>query len=886
MADSTNTKVIAYIADTKQAQRQIRKLQVLNRLVARNMGRDMAKITGTIGKSFTSLSKKKIIDPKTSQQAVQSMTQFSQGVKMADGSTKNLVQSTTRMNGKITSSSTAFKKLSTNTVGLGQNIARLAKRAALTIPLWLVLRGVMQGVTRTIRDGLKAIASQDKAYQKARRNIEASVRSQGELNQSFAKLKKETLALSLASGKSIEDVTNAFQKFVTVGFDAETALVGMQYATKLAVVEFGDATETANAFARAMRVMRDTSEGAKSESYQLAEAMALTDQLWQSNAFEIKEFTNNLLKFAGTAKVANLSTKETLTLLATLSTGGLGASGGRLLTTALLKSLSNLDEVAKSLNINLDPAVDSTYEIITKMIGALGQLSSVENAPKELLTTLRELFQIRGARIFATLKAMSGTLKENADMVPDINKLNTAFENVTNTTGILADRFHNVNREIGKAIVTGIVGGEDFNDSLKDIVATLSTMQKKSRVAGVAVRSIFLKGGFAGLTIPFEILFANLKKAKKDVKDVLDSIQSDIETGLSGGLNIKDLKATIKTLETFGADVLKMDSSDFGKFTKELNEQLNKQLVTQKQLTAEEKKREISLTQEIKTNDILLKYSLDRLKNAGILNSEILKTETLLMKQLGIADTYENSLNRQLDKQKAINDEKRLTTDVSTTATKLFDIAKEDGTNIAKKISQVLSGEVDFSSFIRRGGEAVEIFKKNFASIFKAQQAKAFFRGDTVAGEKGLRGGGRITLPEEDQNLQKSRRQILLNAKMELSYAERRLAIEQKIVGIKQQPASAVQGSGSLAEALALGNARANPANAISPDAMALYNKIRREAGPEGGAVNVNPSFEISINAENSEDLNNKIDAKFEKMKNITKKEIKDKLVGKQSPTL
>ena len=80
---------------------------------------------------------------------------------------------------------------------------------------------------------------------------------------------------------------------------------------------------------------------------------------------------------------------------------------------------------------------------------------------------------------------------------------------------------------------------------------------------------------------------------------------------------------------------------------------------------------------------------------------------------------------------------------------KLFDIAKTQGVNIAKQVSDVLSGSMDFSQFVRKGGAAVDIFKKEFSDIYEQQQAIAFFKGSSVPGEKALRGGSRIGIQED-----------------------------------------------------------------------------------------------------------------------------------------
>jgi len=755
VAGNISQRVIAYIADIKDVVRKTKEIERLNKSIAQNLGKQYANVSQKIGRSYSDSAISISQAQGQSEKFAGSMVRTTSTVKTADGQLKTLTETTRLMSDNTKKTTVALTSMDKNTVSLGQNIARLAKRAALTIPIWLALRGAVMGTFRTISDGIKTIAAQDRAFQKARRNLSATAKSNEELATNMQMLKDETLKLSLQTGKSIEELTNAFQKFATVGFDAQTSLVGMQTATKLATVEFGDAVETANAFARTMRILIDTSEGAKSQSDQIAEAMALTDQLWQTNAFEINEFTQNLLKFAGTAKAANLSTRETITLLATLSTGGLGSRAGRLLRTTILKALQNLDEVAQSLNLHIDPAVDSTFDVVLKLVSALRELSKTQNVPKELVNVLGDLFTVRTTEVLASLRALETTLKANAEVAPDIKKLDGTFNDVTDTTGILTEKITNLNREIGKAFVLGLTGADDFNTALQEIVKTLIIVRENAQKAGNAVSTFVTGIGTFGIGVPF----LQLSRATKSAADSLAKLNIQINKGLAGNLDIDALEKLINTLshplkfEGF-KDVIVPEPTlkalkEILANQKEITESTANQADNEKKITKEKQKQQQVITSLKTINEAILEHRLDQLKQLGYQESAILKAEGLLRNQLGLIDTYEDKLNRQLEIERAINEEKRLQNKLSSDSVKLFEISKTEGVAVAKKIGDVLAGEIDFSTFIRRGGKAVEVFKKDFADVYKQQQALAFFRGERVPGLKGLRGGSRIAIEEE-----------------------------------------------------------------------------------------------------------------------------------------
>jgi len=879
----TSQKVIQYVADLTQLRKDLAKIEILNKQLVSVYGQDATRAVKTLGTTISSLKTKTIIDDKGLQRTIPVVESVSQSFKTADGRLQQFTITNKTMKDGTVQTSQSLKDMNKNTVPLVQNLAKLAKRAALTIPVWLALRGAVMGTIKAFKDSVKAIQEQDKAFQKARRNLEATASSQTELTANFSKLRRETLALSLASGKSVEELTHAFQRFATVGFDAETSLAGMQYATKLAVAEFGDARETADAFARSMRVLIDRSEGAKSEAQQLAEAMALTDQLWQTNAFEIQEFTHNLQNFAGTAKAANLSTQETITLLATLSTGGLANRAGRLLRTTILKSLQNLDEVAQSLNLHIDPAVDSTFDVILKLVGGLRELSSTQNVPQELADVLGDLFNIRTTEVLAALRALEDTLRANAAVVPDVKKLDDTFENVSNTTGILIDRIHNLNRQIGVAFVNGAVGGENFNESLKIIAQYLLKIEKRADKAGLAFRTMVLHPASGKHIVEFykQSFDKAFTEAEDRVESGIDKIIKTVNKGLKGKLDTTEIQNLLIELETFGAENLQLDTAAFDALTNALKTQLQ----IQKEITVEQKKQEVSVAKQSQANKVLLEDALERLKAAGALQSTILDVEKSLKAQLNISDKYEDALTRQLEKERAITEEQRLRGRLSSDAVKLFKIAQTEGTAVAKKIGEVLAGNIDFASFVRRGGKELEVFKKEFEDIFTQKQAEAFFKGDVVPGEKGMRGGFEITLPTEDEAIRKSASEIVTASKVEVSLAQRRLAIEGQINAARLQ-------SLNRAEQLIQANRAAGQGyfqtviNKTSPADQGYVTSVPTTAPAQPSSIQFSSGgVNISINAKNAEDLDKQIDQHFESMKNATKKEVKDAMLGKQNPT-
>ena len=432
-----------------------------------------------------------------------------------------------------------------NTVSLGENIKRLASRALLTIPIWLALRAAMTGVSKTLSDGLRDIVEYDKQLQRLKKNIQGLPQT---IDKNFSKAKQTITEFSIATGVSTEKITRAIQRFATVGFDFEAAMSAGLDATRLSVILFGEAEETANAFSRAMRVMVTNVDDSKKSSEEIAEAMALTSELYETNAFELKELNGGLEKFAGTAKSMNFTVAETITLLAALSTRGLNAErAGRLLRTSTQKLEQNLSKVAKTLGVKVNPEVDRTFDVFVRVTNAIADLrKTTKTIAPEVSEAIAELFGgVRGGEpirdIIADVDKVNETFKKFAKTRPDIVKFRQDFEKMSDSVFRQVEIMHNLNKETGKAFVTGIVGGKDFLSSLKAINSMLEGLQKRANLTGSTFRNLFL----AATTGTIGFGYIKLQDAKKRAAEVAEELSTSINDAIQEKLKDSELRNLI-----------------------------------------------------------------------------------------------------------------------------------------------------------------------------------------------------------------------------------------------------------------------------------------------------------------------------------------------------
>jgi len=875
MADTVSRKTIEYIANTATALRSIKKLEQANRRLVTAFGKDAPKAVKVLGTSLSDIKSKKIIDEKGIQRTIPVFQKLGTTIQTADGKVQTFTENQKFLKNGTAKVTGSLQNMDKNTVSLGQNIARLAKRAALTIPLWLALRSAMTSVTKTISDGLKTIAEQDRALQKARRNLQGTTQ---QINDNYKTLQDSARKLSIETGQSVEDIVNAFQKFATVGFDFETSLEGANNATKLSILLFGDAEETANAFARTMRVLVDESDKARDAGQQIAEAMAQTSKLWETNAFELNEFTESLTKFAPTAKTMNLSAQQTIALLSALSTAGLrGGRAGRLLRTAFTKLITQTDKLAKSLGVKVNPEVDKTFDVFLRTLNAMEKTrDEAGRVSPEFEKVVKSIVGLRSSDAIKGLIALRKELNKNLAVTGDVDEFNKSFEDVNSQIFKLIEQFHNLNREIGKGFVTGLVGGEDFKNSLEEITEALKVLQKRAETTGLFFRSFLSPKAFFGLGgvrgFISESISKQIDEGTEKAKKSADSFVKTVNKALSEEL---DKNALSELLTDFRAKIkennLIIPDSTIAKLEGTLRKQLNESF----------KKDPIDLgdtAQGFKKQQDISKLLIDQIKQEaevrGALESEALRLVDTLNKQFGIEEDSLDVLERKLDIERTIAEEKRLQSRLGSESIKLFRIAKEEGSNVAKKIGEILAGETDFNLFVKKGGKALEVFKKEFSGIFEAKQAERFFKGLTVPGEKDLRGGALIPIEE---NIRQTNNEIVRNAKTRLSLAKRRLEIEKEIAQIEgRQKQRRRETAGKTFVPI-------EQRKISSPSERFITSKeIPRTPSFNFTSGGIN----ISINAKNAEDLENQLKSKFREIEQKTLKDVKNKLVGKQSPSL
>jgi len=750
--------VIHYGADTSEAIRKIRELEKVNNRMAKSLGSNFQKATNVVKTSLDKVSQTKGMKKVGDSFKTVSTEVFKAGtvIQTADGKYKNFVRTLTVTDGKLVKTkgsltdvtgqyaktTDATTKASKATKTFGENVGFLAKRAILVIPLWLLLRGAITGVINVFKNGVKDIIAFDKILQKAKQNL---VGSSEEIDRNFKRLRKSVTELSIETGKSVEDITSAFQKFATTGLTFEESWAGAEASVKASILLFGDTVKIANSLARTYRVLGKTLDNTLTPNEKMQKIVAQLHQLWKVNAFTLDEFSGALERFAPVANSLGIPLEQTNALLATLHTAGIrGTRTGRLLGTSFIKLTNNLQKLSPVLGITTK-STDDTLSVFLRVTKAIKDLNAQKSLSAETAEAIKEIFGgVRAGQTVRGLIAIHDTLQANLKLTGDIDEFNKSLEEVTDTIGRQAERMTNLKKEVGKTFLIGITGAEDFKDSLKGINDTLELAIDYADVLGKDLGQIFaynfgapigvILDGFRDIADEASAIHLEISRAFGNQlnADELIDLLARIQVAIEGGV-IQFDERTIDILRTKLADLksdIKTKLEDEGGVDIEVPVKLS---VSQEQAIGEE----------------ILKLELDRVKATGAIDSQLILAEKSLVKQLGLSRTNLDLVKQELEYQYAITKEKREQTKVESDTIRLMKIAQEHGTKTAERIGNLLSGDIDLSDFGRRYKDELAIVQKEFKGFFESEQAKQFFKGDSVTGAPGLRGGYNIPIQDE-----------------------------------------------------------------------------------------------------------------------------------------
>jgi TP901 family phage tail tape measure protein len=459
------------------------------------------------------------------------------------------------------------------------------RRVVLVAPVWMAFRAVLQQTFALISDGFRVWEEFDRILIKSKAVIHDF---SGTTDQAMTELEGTIRSFSKESGISLDQLASSFYRFGTVGVAFSDALSGAIASAKLAKATLGDVDTISRSLAMTYRLLGDTIDQTLSPMEKQESLAGKIFHLWKTNAFEANEFSSSLNNFVSTANIANFTTDQTIALLSALGTAGVqGSRGGTLLKTAIQKLVENLDKLAPKLGLAVNPELETTFSLFMRVLGSINELSKTKGIPAEALKSIQEIFGgVRGGQVVSALNALLPELKTNLeDLGRDpqefIKGLDERFKEVNDTVSGQLDIFKRLREQVGEAFVKGVVGANDFKDSLRTINDVMEGMIDVSNRIG----------RFLAFTVnPVGVIKSDIK----DINDDWDAWAKRLEDAEAGLLDTADIIEVM-------AEVSKRMGDDA--FTKDLINRLN-QVRIQVSETAQLQERLDKAVEDYNTNVI------------------------------------------------------------------------------------------------------------------------------------------------------------------------------------------------------------------------------------------------------------------------------------------
>ena len=428
-----------------------------------------------------------------------------------------------------------------SSTGIMKQFGTALKRVLIVVPIWTLFRSIMRGVFSTLRNGAKDWVDFDKAMLQSKAVIHDSGMAMGE---SLKVLEDRIESLSLKSGVAMAKISKAFFRFGTLGVDFEASMAGAEGSLNVALALGGDLETTAKTLGMSYRLLGDSLDSSLSDAQQWELIGAKLFKVWKINAFEMNEFSSSLRNFVGTANVVNLSLDETIALLTSLSTAGLKAGiGGRTLTTAFEKFFQNMEKLPDTLGI-IPGATETTMSILIRTLARLKEQAEKTGGGLDdanLTGKISDLFGgVRSTKSIKGLLSVFDVLIQNLDTTGlkygEAGEIIAEYlernKDVENSLGRQVEIHKNLKTQVGKAFIKGLVGGDNFNESLKRINKTLKNSN-----------SFFEKfGDTLTKSIPSNIAFDALTWAIENSAKASLVLHKNLDNALNGKGTIEEIK--------------------------------------------------------------------------------------------------------------------------------------------------------------------------------------------------------------------------------------------------------------------------------------------------------------------------------------------------------
>lgn len=368
-----------------------------------------------------------------------------------------------------------------------KSMAALAARAVATIPIWMALRAAYSLVFNAVGEGIQRMVDLDTA---TRRTLVVTNQSQQNYKL-ISEIQNQLNKTSLELGISVKDAGDSLLIFAGAGYDTRTSLEAMEISAKLAKAGFADLKGTTSVLTDVLTNFRSEFAGIGTDAEILKTIAAEIQAITKPNRLEMNDLVGSLENSISAAKAAKIQFTELLAILGTLANTGIRGPEAGTAVTSLLNFIQDSEKLQKLQNaLNVELPVGN-FEKLLLVFNNLERISK-DQAIGGLIV---DVFGKKGANAIALLSTEFSKFNLNLELSKKkLSEGAAGFEEVEKDAKALADSLASLQEknkqlqaQMGRAFIQGVLGADDFSDSLKTVNDELEQSIKLLRVLGTVL---------------------------------------------------------------------------------------------------------------------------------------------------------------------------------------------------------------------------------------------------------------------------------------------------------------------------------------------------------------------------------------------------------------
>ncbi len=381
------------------------------------------------------------------------------------------------------------KKATKATQGLAGQMKKLAGRALLVIPVWLLLRSVFMGIIRTISGVVSANLDLEDGLVRIQTVMQGTA---GSIKAEMGAIKMQILDMATRTNKSLKELSEAFYFLKTASLDLNEAQSAFVPTVNAMVATGVGAKEMARAVAGVFNTMGKRMDSTLTTAEKFTKIADVLTFTFATQDVEMNELIGGYAKLAPFVGGLSDSFTDLTTIIGFLNTRMLrGTRTGRLTARTILQLTKNSAKLAKIFGITFAPDQPISFlNTMIKLREVLGQNTKLTFMQQK---ALQQVFATRGAvspRLL--LESFDGLIEslENARKHADgfAEKLR---EIRMDTVRAQAGRLQNILAVLAGDFMGGATGAGDYARTLKILNANLESARQSFQDVGFSVGYAF-----------------------------------------------------------------------------------------------------------------------------------------------------------------------------------------------------------------------------------------------------------------------------------------------------------------------------------------------------------------------------------------------------------